>query len=252
MTDPEKTITDIIRGGGETLNEAAARQNLSREARQLEQLRDWLSRPNWTSTESVMLLAGLDPELSFNETEGRWWLPGSDESVHPDEIADRLERARGLRLPLLTPEGAIFAALAKNHWIPWLDAARADPACHSLLSGELQTATPMERPIQIANRKKARSRWDGDDKQVLMECAGREEFDRLRAAGFVGCTRKDGSPIIIKVALALLEAIRKIEPDPAGLPVPRTAERYVKTWLAGDLPDNAGALSDNAGAYMAK
>ena len=115
MTDPEKTITDIIRGGGETLKEAAARQNLSREARQLEQLRDWLSRPNWKSTESAMLLAGLDPELSFSETEGRWWLPGSDESLHPDEIADRLERVWGLRLPLLTPEEAIVAALAKKH-----------------------------------------------------------------------------------------------------------------------------------------
>lgn len=119
MTDPEKTITDIIRGGGETLKEAAARQNLSREARQLEQLRDWLSRPNWKSTESAMLLAGLDPELSFSETEGRWWLPGSDESLHPDEIADRLERVRGLRLPLLTPGEAIVVALAKKHWIPW-------------------------------------------------------------------------------------------------------------------------------------
>lgn len=223
-----------------------------KERARMRRLRDWLSRPNWKSTESAMLLAGLDPELSFSETEGRWWLPGSDESLHSDEIADRLERARGLRLPLLTPEEAIVAALAKKHRIPWLDAARADPDCQSLLPRELQTAPPAERPIQISNRAKARGRWEADDKQVLMKGAGRAEFDRLRAAGFAGCTREDGFPIIIEVARAVLEAIRKIEPDPVLHPVPRTAERYVKKWLAEDGPDTAGALSDNAGAYMAK
>ncbi len=85
-----------------------------------------------------------------------------------------------------------------------------------------------------------------------MKGAGREEFERLRTAGFADCIREDGSPIITKVALAVLEAIRKFEPNPEFHPSPRTTERHVKYWLEEDRPDNADALSDNAGAHMAK
>jgi len=52
--------------------------------------------------------------------------------------------------------------------------------------------------------------------------------------GFEGCAAKNGSVIVIRVARAVLEAVRATEPDPKFHPSPRTTERYVKKWLAED------------------
>ncbi|MBW6506891.1 MAG: hypothetical protein K0B00_09095 [Rhodobacteraceae bacterium] len=233
------------------------------EARQIAALREWLEQDTLSAHEAACLLAGvLPPEREGDERDFGAWLPGRKawedvreawafkvkaEIAHKEVILRENESRHDQ-----SPKAYLALGATRNFMPPWLDAARADPACHSLLPGELQTAPPVERPIQIANRKKAQDQWATDDKQALMKGAGREEFDRLRAAGFVGCIREDGSPIVIQVALAVLEAIRKIEPDPKFHPSPRTAERRVKEWLAEDRPDNAAALSDNAGAYMAK
>lgn len=233
------------------------------EARQMAALSEWLAQGTMTAHEAACLLAGvLPPERAGDERDFGAWLPGCEAWAHAREAWAFGVKAKIAHIETILCEDesrhdqspkAYLALGAKRGFLPpWLDPARADPACHSLLPGELQTAPPVERPIQIANQKKARSRWDSDDKQVLMKGAGREEFDRLRAAGFEGCTDKQGAPVIIQVALAVLEAIRKIEPDPECHPSPRTAERRVKEWLAEDRPDNAAALSDNAGAYMAK
>ena len=125
-------------------------------------------------------------------------------------------------------------------------------ACLPLLPDELLLVPSPEKPLQIANRKKARIRWDSDDKHVVLRDAGRAEFERLRAQDFDGYKKKDGSVIIIRVALAVLEAVKVAEPDPEFHSSPRTAERHVKKWLELDRSDNAPALSDTAGVQVAK
>ncbi|HBZ44057.1 MAG TPA: hypothetical protein DEO85_08395 [Maritimibacter sp.] len=233
------------------------------EARQMAALSEWLEQGTVTAHEAACLLAGvLPPERAGDDRDFGAWLPGCEAWAHAREAWAFRVKAKIAHIETIlredesrhdqSPEAYLALGAKRGFQPPWFDPARADPACHSLLPGELQTAPPAERPIQAANRKKAEVRWTTDDKTVVMKNAGRAEFNKLRAAGFAGCTREDGSPIIIQVALAVLEAIRKIEPDPAFHPVPRTAERYVKKWLAEDRPDNAGAQSDNAGAYVAK
>lgn len=232
-------------------------------ARQMAALREWLEQDTLSAQEAACLLAGvLPPEREGDERDFGAWLPGRKAWDHAREAWAFKVRAEIAHIETIlredgtrhdqSPKAYLARGAARNFMPPWLDAAWTDPACHALLPGALHTAPPAERPIQISNREKARGRWDGDDKQALMKGAGREEFERLRAGDFEGCVKKDGSPVVIRVALAVLEAIRKIEPCPEFHPSARTAERHVKKWLSEDRPDNAGALSDNAGAYMAK
>jgi hypothetical protein len=233
------------------------------EIRQMAALRDWLEQQTLSAREAACLLVGvLPPERMGDEREFGAWLPGREAWAHAREAwafgvkseithSETILREAGPP-PGQSPQAYLSMGAKRGFSPPWLDAARADPACYSLLPIELQLTPPAERPIQTANRKKARAQWDADDKQVLMKGAGRGEFERLQARGFEGCTNKDGAPIIIRVALAVLEAIRKIEPDPECHPVPRTVERHVKKWLAEKRSDNARALSGNAGAHVAK
>jgi len=229
------------------------------EARQMAALSEWLEQGTLTAHEAACLLAGvLPPECAGDKRDFGAWLPGCEAWAHAREAWAFGVKAKIAHIETIlredesrhdqSPKEYLALGAKRGFLPPWLDPARADPTCHSLLPGELQTAPPVERPIQIANRKKAQIRWEGDDTQALMKGAGREEFNRLRAAGFAGYTREDGSPIIIRVALAVLEAMREFDPDPASQPATRTAERYVKKWLAEDQPDNADALSDNTGA----
>lgn len=232
------------------------------EARQLVALRHCLELPNLTVCQAACLLVGVLPPEKTDDRAFGAWLPGCEVWEHGREawafkVASDIAHAetvlRDAGPPSGQSPGAYLALGAKLGFTPpWLDVARADPACHALLPPELQTAAPAERPIQTANRAKARKRWSEDDKQALMRGAGRDAFNRLQEGGFKGCTDKNGAPVIIQVALAVLEAIRKEEPNPEFHPSPRTAERRVKEWLAEDRPDTTGALSDSAKAHMAK
>lgn len=234
-----------------------------RDIRQLALLRDWLEEQILSAREAACLFAGVLPSARMGGNgEFGGWLPGREPWEHAKEAwafrvnaeishIETILRESGLPTGQ-SPQTYLSAGVKLGFVPPWLDVARMDSACQSLLPSELQKSPPVERPIQTANRKKAQKRWSGDDKQALMRGAGREEFERLRAGKFEGCTDKDGSPVIIRVALAVLEAIRNIEPRPEFHPSPRTAERRVKEWLMEERPDNAGALSENAGAHVAK
>ncbi|MFU1477009.1 hypothetical protein ACM25N_04620 [Roseovarius sp. C7] len=232
---------------------------------QLESLQWWLERPVLGPHEAACLLAGFLPPPSIEKRRDRSfgaWLPGRKPLDHALEMwADIVELdisriesiLRDAKDPHDQSPQAYLSLGAKRHFKPpWLDAARTHAGCLSLLPEELLTTPPAESPLQISNREKAQKRWEHDDKLVLMNGAGRDEFERLRAGGFEGCTGKSGSIIVIRVARVVLEAVRAAEPDPKFHPSPRTAERYVKKWLADHKSDNAGALSDNAGACVAK
>jgi hypothetical protein len=238
-----------------------------KERAKMRRLRGWLAARVWSPSQAIAVLCGYDPEVGPNTCSADMaFLPGVHDfygvpvgARAPDDlraldagIEDQRSYVSGLRLSTKPPGEAIKTAASAGVLVPWLEAALTDAECRKLLPEELLRESPAERPLQVANREKAQKRWAGDDKQALMKGGGREEFDRLRAAGFEGCTREDKSPVIIQVALAVLEAIQKIEPLPAFHPSRRTAERHVKKWLEEDQPDNAGALSDDAGAQMAK
>jgi hypothetical protein len=257
-----------IRGPLDLSHYAGLEQLSPYDRARMARLRGWLNADNWDPFESLAVLSGYDPDFSYGTSASALsLLPGSNDfynvpqgsrdpdvlRVLDDGVDEQRRDVRGLRLTTMPPEEAIAFALAKKVRIPWLDAALADPLCRGRLPIELHKGLPAERPIQVANRKKARKRWENDDRQVLMQDAGRPAFERLRAAGFEGCTRRDGSIITISVVRVVLAAIRDTEPDHPDLhPAPRTAERYVKKWMTEAQSANAGALSDNAAAHMAK
>ena len=234
-----------------------------REVRQLALLRDWLEEQILSAREAACLFAGVLPSARMGGSgDFGGWLPGREPWEHAKEAwafrvnseishIETILRESGLPAGQ-SPQDYLSAGVKLGFVPPWLDVVRMDTVCQSLLPSELQETPPVDRPIQTANRKKAQKRWNDDDKQALMRGAGREEFERLRAKRFEGYTGKDGTPVIIRVAVAVLEAIRKVEPRPEFHPSTRTAERRVKEWLSEDQPDNAGAMSDNAGACMAK
>lgn len=233
----------------------------------MRRLREWLAARVWSPSQAIAVLCGYDPEVGPNTCSADMaFLPSAHDfygvpvgARAPDDLRALdagIEEQRGyvfgLGLSTKPPGDVIKTAALAGVPIPWLEAALTDAKCRKLLPQEFLRRPPAERPIQISNREKAQKRWAGDDKQALIKGAGREEFERLRATGFAGCAREDKSPVIIQVALAVLEAIRKIEPRPEFHPSRRTAERHVKKWIVADQTDNAVAQSDDAGAHMAK
>ncbi|WP_223476574.1 hypothetical protein [Oricola indica] len=101
-----------------------------REERQLDQLRDWLERPNWEPSESHLLLAGLDPDMSPSIRKGGWWLlPGTSEDLDDEEMQDRLRRTAGLGLKTSNPGDVIAAAIKAELKVPWLSIAASDSQC---------------------------------------------------------------------------------------------------------------------------
>ncbi|WP_171211220.1 hypothetical protein [Ruegeria sp. HKCCA5426] len=96
------------------------------------QLRDWLQRPNWSATETMFLLAGIDPEVSISLEPGGWWfLPGTPSHVNEMELNDRFERLRGVAVlsGTIKPKNAVRAAVEAGIVVPWLDIALADEIC---------------------------------------------------------------------------------------------------------------------------
>lgn len=240
-----------------------------RQVRQIDALRDWLEMTVWEARQAACLLAGVlpaendfSPATMADKVGFGAWLPGREPWEHAREIWASLVEADICRIETIlketgprndpSPRGYLALGAKLGFSPPWLKAAKLNEACLSLLPDEFLVVPSPEKPLQIANRKKARERWDTDDKRVLLRGAGRAEFDRLRAQEFDGYTRKDGSVVIIRVARAVLEAVKVAEPDPEFHPSPRTAERNVKEWLEFDCSDNASALSDSAGAQVAK
>lgn len=241
-----------------------------RHVRQMDALRDWLAKSVWEARQAACLLAGVlpspkddfSPPTTADRAEFGSWLPGREPWQHAREIWTSKVEADICHIETIlketaprhdpSPRGYLVLGERLGFSPPWLKAAKLHEACLPLLPDELLLVPSPEKPLQIANRKKARIRWDSDDKHVVLRDAGRAEFERLRAQDFDGYKKKDGSVIIIRVALAVLEAVKVAEPDPEFHSSPRTAERHVKKWLELDRSDNAPALSDTAGVQVAK
>ena len=242
--------------------------------RQLAVLKDWLSRSTWTPDQAACLLAGVCPLEGKLSDQGfaaylpvgssDKYLPGRMEWQHSPEVGKMITAGRIAELASFfgrtfsaensSPGDFVVLGVKFGFSPPWLDYALNDPDCAKHLPIEVTKTTPKESRLQTANRKKALKKRDGDDKYKLIVGAGRAEFERLRAIEFHGHTPKEGRVNKSSVARAILDAIQDAATgEPSSLiPNPRTVERYVSKWLAEDRSDNAGALSDNAGAQVAK
>lgn len=107
----------------------------TRQERQSDALREWLAKPNWLPDEARLLLVGLDPEQSFSEREGCWWLPSTstpgrkldgEGELNDGEFQDRLRRVDGLGLKTASPHEIISIAFKAKIFIPWLRVAVDD------------------------------------------------------------------------------------------------------------------------------
>lgn len=110
----------------------------TRQERQRDALEDWLNKPNWSPDEARFLLVGLDPEQSFSERKGHWWLPLASTAdkqrdlecqVDDGELQDRLRRVDGLGLKTAPPHEIIRTAYKAKIFIPWLQVAVHDKNC---------------------------------------------------------------------------------------------------------------------------
>lgn len=181
------------------------------EERRLSRLRDWLERPNWNREESWKVLAGVDPELSPNTEHGSWWLlPGTSSGIHENEMADRLSRISQLSLKVVKPIDAVTAAIGGGIPIPWLAAAKSDPACRSVLASifdkdaeavvvpPLPTGDISHESLERLERQSrgasaaAKTRWAKDKGHYLTESAGRAAFETILASGFEGFRHEKG------------------------------------------------------------
>ena len=232
---------------------------------QMAALVSWLQRPAISVSNAACLLAGVcPPERHISDRLHGGYLPGLQEwEIEPEIgrnlLANKIGELKTLLSETKTPNVRSLAdflrlGLLLGERPPWLEYVINDPECKKQLPPEITKLPPDERPIQKANRKKAFQKRDGDDKYKLLVGAGREEFLRLRATGFNGHTRKDGNLIKASIARSILDAIQRTAPDePSSLmPSLRNVERYVSEWLSQNTSDSAGALSDNAGAEVAK
>ncbi|WP_375227879.1 hypothetical protein [Roseobacter sp. S98] len=232
---------------------------------QMALLESWLQRPIITVQQAACLLAGVcPPERDNDDRLFGAYLPGRQEwEIEPDigrnllvneidELKTKLSEAKTPQVRSLADFLRLASELRERP--SWLDFAVNDPECKKLLPVEFTNIPPDERPIQIANRKKALKKRDEDDKYKLIVGAGRAEFDRLQNIGFEGHKRKNGALNKATVARSILDAIRAAATgEPSSLiPAPRTVERHLTSWLGKDGSDSAPALSDGAGADVAK
>jgi len=238
-------------------------------ARQLAVLKDWLSRPAWTPNQAACLLAGVCPiddlisgqvfaaYLPVGKVEA--YLPGRREWDHSPEIGKKITEGRIAQIETsliqafspdrVTPRDFITLGMKFGFEPPWLDYALRDSDCVEFLPRDLTDESPERTSKNVTQQKKARQRWDNDDKRILLNGPGREEFNRLRQGKFRGHTRSSGEVVFASLERAIREAIKKAAPDEADCwPEPKTIIRQVKIWLSEDQSDNAGALSENAGA----
>ncbi len=234
------------------------------ETRQLDALKDWLEATRWEVHEAACILAGvLPPERRDDKRDFGAWLPGREAWEHLREEWQSNVMSDIAHIEAMLREAKAAHGQSPKEYLelganlgftpPWLDVAVGDPECLNLLPSGVSDTPAKERPIQIANRKKSLKRWGEDDKRILMNGAGRAEFEKLHENGFAGHTHKGGEVNFASVARALLKAIAEIAPgEPDCLLGPRTAERRVKEWVKSKQSDSAPALSDNASAHMAK
>lgn len=238
-------------------------------ARQLTVLRYWLSRPAWTPNQAACLLAGVCPiddfvtDIAFAAylpvAEVDAYLPGRQEWEHSSEIGKKITEGRIAQIETslvqsfsrehVTPKDFIGLGIRFGFKPPWLEYALNDAACIELLPDDLKGVAVEGGGKNEAQQKKANKRWENDDRRVLLNGRGREEFDKIRHENFRGHTRKSGQVIFASLARAIGEAIKNAAPDePSCWPDPKTITRQVKVWLNDQQADDAGALSENTRA----
>lgn len=237
--------------------------------RQLAVLRDWLKRPTWTPDQAACLLAGVCPlEGGFSDQKFAAYLPvGYSDSFLPGRIEwqhtpdagkliteGRISEivsflAKTFSTDNASPRDLVALGVKFGFEPPWLEYALRDADCVEFLPRNLTDESPEKTSKNVTQQKKARQRWDNDDKRVLLNGPGREEFNRLRQDKFRGHTRSSGMVVFASLQRAIRKAIKEAAPDEADCwPEPKTIIRQVKIWLSEDQSDNAPVLSENAGA----
>lgn len=238
--------------GDDTIAALTGQPQRTRSAREAaeERLRGWLERPLWSGTpnprgplpwpESVCILAGLDPEASADADPAGWaLLPGALAFYGFDTFPrdrhglaalhtlaeEHIGMLLGLHLKTMPPAKAIKAAEAAGLPLPW---AKAE-----------EESADERSAFRKAQQQRRRDQLAADDKQKLIEGAGRAAFDQIRNADFAGYRKPRGKINVAALARAIREAIEAAATgEPESWPELRTLENRVNEWLAATNPKN--------------
>ena len=204
---------------------------LTRSERELERLRDWLSRENWAPWEARFILAGLDPELTATERKEGWWpLPTPDADEQNDlvrdidyaEMQDRFSRIRGLRLHTAPPGEIIEKAFQARIPIPWLQVAIHDDKCQ--LPRKFREARKREQQAEAEKRDSFDSRNRATRARHATTRAPTIEAAQLT----INALKMKGYPFHrngkINVS-AVIEEILQFHPDL------KISERAIRNWI---------------------
>lgn len=216
----------------------------SRQEYQRSILLELLARPYWSHKEAAWIITGVVPELTLGE-DGWFVLPGL---TYPrperladfhDEITRTISRLRQRLLKVknkggMPPSDVISLAIALKESPPWLDIAKGDKACASLLPQSAFRSAPGNglSSSRMAQQKRRIEQHAESDMTKLINGAAKQEFDRIRAVNYSGFLKKSGDPNVAKIAKALRETIQEFEPAEESLwPDERTLRTYIKKWF---------------------
>lgn len=221
--------------------------------RQLDALADWLAKDHWTLPEAAALLVGFVPlDGDGGARPFGPWLPGREpwpqretwEWAVGREMDDMRQRLATIpNLGFKAPTEIVAFAFKNGIVPPWLDAAKGDLACAALLPANVFESQPEgadeRHPLRKAQQQRRRDQLAADDKQKLIEGAGRAAFDQIRNADFAGYRKPRGKINVAALARAIREAIEAAaKGEPESWPELRTLENRVNEWLAATNPKN--------------